>query len=216
MSLVNDIHAVIDVGTSPAWVGTQSPLTLTISGGGADLFSGTWTGANQLGNGEATVPLDRTGAARVPEDTENRRQLAAGGGTFVRLDLWDPGNYVIWTDEDPYQTAIDTTVLDPSSIRLAARGNDLLRPRHVVVWGLTQARLANYPMAPGTVVTPVPLGLATDLSSIALSTDFREGMTSMLVPFLVPWRRANAALPERLVDTVVLTLGLGNDQNAPS
>jgi hypothetical protein len=102
MSLVNDIHAVIDVGSSPAWVGTQSPLTLTISGGGADLFSGTWTGANLLGNGESTVPPDRTGAARVPLDTEGRRQSAAQGGLVERMDLWDRRNYGIWPDEDPY------------------------------------------------------------------------------------------------------------------
>ena len=34
MPLVNDIHVMIDVGGSPAWAGTKSALTLTISGGG--------------------------------------------------------------------------------------------------------------------------------------------------------------------------------------
>jgi hypothetical protein len=215
MSLVNDIHVMVDVGKTPTWVGTNSALTLTISGGGSDLFVGSWTGANQLGGGFPTVPIDRTGPARVPVDTQNRRDLAEGG-PFVKTDLWSPTNYLIFQDEDPYQPTVDTTVLDASSIRLATRGPDLLRPRHIVVWGLTNARLANYPMAPATVPTPVPLGIATGLTSVALSTDFREGMTSFLVPRMAPWRRANPALPERRVDTVVLTIGLGDDHNAPT
>lgn len=210
MPFVNEIHVVVDV-EDDRYVGTNDPLNLTISGEGADLFEGTWTGANILGNGH-TVPQNRTGAALVPMDTDFRRK--AGGGPFASLDMWHRENYLVYTDEDPYAPGFDTAQLNPSSIRLSIRGSDLVYPRHIVVWGLADRPLANYPAAPATLRTPVPLGMALNVNK-RLSNSFQEGSQSMLIPRVAPWVRANAAAGERRVDQVILTLGLSASPNAP-
>jgi hypothetical protein len=213
MPIVNEIHVVVDV-EDDRYVGTNSPLNLTISGNGIDLFDGSWTGSNTLGFGD-TVPRNRSGAALVPSDTENRRQLADSSGLFVRSDLYSDMSYFIYTDENPYAPSFDTAQLDPSSIRFGIRGADLLYPRHIIVWGLADLPLANYLTAPATVRTPVPLGLALNVNK-RLSTTFSEGPQSMLIPRVAPWRRANPADAERRVDQVIVTIGLGSDSNAPS
>jgi len=211
MPTVDRIHVVVDV-EDDRYVGTNAPLNLTISGGGADLFEGTWTGANSLGNGD-TVPRNRTGAALVASDTDGRRSLANDGGPFWRLDLWSKENYGVFEgDPNPYAVSFDTALLDPSSIRLAIRGSDLIYPRHIVVWGMADLRLANYPNTPATVRTPVPLGMALNVNR-RLSTTFSEGSQSMLIPRVAPWVRA-AGMGERQVDQVIVTLGLGSDRDA--
>jgi hypothetical protein len=40
MPIVNEIHVLVDV-EDDRYAGTNDPLTLTVSGGGADLFAGT-------------------------------------------------------------------------------------------------------------------------------------------------------------------------------
>lgn len=212
MPIVNEIHVIVDV-EDDRYVGTNDPLNLTISGGGVDLFEGTWTGANLLGSGQ-TVPQNRTGAALVPRDTEWRRK--AGGGPFVSSDFRHRENYLVYTDvEDPYALGVDTAQLDPSSIRLSIRGGDLIYPRHIVVWGVADLPLANYPGAPATLRTPVPLGMALNVNR-RLSSTFSEGPQSMLIPRVAPWVRANPPGGERRVDQVILTLGLGPSPNAPA
>jgi hypothetical protein len=211
MPFVNEIHVVVDV-EDDRYVGTNDALTLTVSGGGADLFVGSWTGSNTLGNGQ-TVPQNRTGAALVPLDTDTRRGLAKNSNPVARDDLWSAISYYIFQDENPYAFGFDTAQLDPSSIRLGILGSDLLYPRHIVVWGLADLRLANYQDAPATVRTPVPLGLALNVNR-RLSNTYSEGPQSMLIPRVAPWARSDAAGGERRVDQVILTLGIGSTESA--
>jgi hypothetical protein len=213
MTIVNRLHVLVDVGND-RWGGCNSALNLGIASGGRDVFSGTWTGANQLGNGH-TVPANRTGAALVPRDTENRRlkaRLNVYPAPFgMRGDPWQAISYESPADEDYYEAALDTASLEPSSIRLTNTGADLLRPGQILVWGMADLRLVNYPEAPGTVKTPVPLAAASDLGVI-LSNTFAEGPSSMVLPRTPPWRRNDGAV--RRADKILLTIRLGPSSNA--
>jgi hypothetical protein len=148
----------------------------------------------------------------VPSDTYSRRQFAAGSG-LARTDLWAENNCFIFRDEDSYSFWFDTALLDPSSTRLSIRGNDPISPRHIVVWGMTTLPLADYPDTPAVVRTPVPLGMALHVNK-RLSGQFHEGPRSMLISRVAPWSPANQASGERVVDQVILTIGLGSDPNA--
>jgi hypothetical protein len=92
---------------------------------------------------------------------------------------------------------VDTTPLDPSSIRLELRGDDLLRPLHILSWGIE---------AGGAIV---PLTVDTDLA-INLSGDLDEGVGSM------PLALVDSGTDATPLSEVVVFVSLTGNPNAPT
>lgn len=92
---------------------------------------------------------------------------------------------------------LDTGPLDPSSARLELRGDDLLCPQHVLLWGV---------MADGAVV-PMTMDLDVDVN---LSDDEGEGFGSM------PLRLVDSGNDATRFNEVVAFVSLANNANAPT
>lgn len=92
---------------------------------------------------------------------------------------------------------LDTGPLDPSSVRLELRGDDLLSPLHVLLWGLESG---------GAVV---PLTVDLDLG-VNLSDDEGEGFGSM------PLTVVNSGDDATSFTEVVVFVSLANNANAPT
>lgn len=90
---------------------------------------------------------------------------------------------------------LDTGPLDPSSVRLELRGDDLLHPLHILLWGIE----------PGGAVVPLTVDLDVGVN---LSDDEGEGNGSM------PLRLVDSGDDDTLCDEVVAFVSLANDVNA--
>ncbi len=92
---------------------------------------------------------------------------------------------------------LDTGPLSPSSIRLALHGSDLLRPLHILTWGID---------AGGAIV---PLTVDTDIG-ITLSDDFGEGVGSM------PLALVDSGTDATAFSEVIVFASLTGNQYAPT
>lgn len=91
--------------------------------------------------------------------------------------------------------SLDTAGLAPSSIRFAIHGEDLIRPEHMLAWGLD------------ATMAVVPLSLDLDMA-VDVSEDAVEG------PGSVPLRLVDSGDAATPLDKVVLYVALGGDRNA--
>ncbi len=92
---------------------------------------------------------------------------------------------------------LDTGPFDPSSIRLELRGDDLLRPRHLLLWGID----------PGGAVVPLTVDLDVGVN---LSDDEGEGFGSM------PLTLVDSGDDATLFNEIVVLVSLANNANAPT
>jgi len=197
MTVVTRILACVQAQDA-RWSGTPGPLFLTLSSATGDLFTSTWAMSHPNAAGEV-VPDGAASLAPLP--LEHRR---------------DPGDrpyYLIYADFNPYTVALETDEIAPAGARLVVRTDNLLRPRHVIVWGEAdlpagRGRLdAHEP--PEIMTTPIPIALALDVAGVDLSSDNREGPQTMVLPAARPTRGRATAITRLLV-----VVGLGDDGNA--
>jgi hypothetical protein len=197
MTLVTRIYAAVQV-QDDRWSGSKGPLFLTLTGADVDLFTSTWAYTLPLHGGD----LVYDGLAAVTLLPIEQRK-----------DPLDTYYYDIFTDIDPYVVAVETNDIGPQGARLGVRGNNLIRPRHVAVWGEAalprgRGRLdAHEP--PPIMTTPIPIAVATGVEGVTLSGDNREGPQTMPVPVVAPTRGRDTPVTRLLV-----MVGLGNDPNA--
>jgi hypothetical protein len=197
MTLVTRMYACVQVHNDP-WSGTKGPLCITLAGVDGDLFASTWAHSLPVRGGD----LVYDGMAVVTALPIERRE-----------DPWATDYYDIWPEIDPYVVTVETTRIVPAGVRLGIRGNNLVRPRHVVVWGeatLTRGRgrLDAHEPTP-LMTTPIPIALATDVEGLRLSGDNREGPQTMPIALATPSRGRDTAIKRLLI-----IVGLGEDRNA--
>src|SRR5262249_4685946 len=130
-----------------------------------------------------------------------------------REDPLDTFYYDVFPELDPYVVAVETNDIAPPGARLGARGNNLIRPRHVAVWSeadLPRGRgRLDRSEPPPIMTTPIPIAVATDVDGMSLSGDNREGPQTMPVPVVIPSRGR-----ETPVTRLLVMVGLGDDRNA--
>jgi hypothetical protein len=131
---------------------SNSNWRLIFNSGGVDIVNELAHPSSRFG--ESTVDL----ASRFPPE----------GFACVYVFGMPTGNFIGDSDLIPASLSVDTTLLNPSSIRIEMtdnNSNDLLRPRHILLWGIDAA---------GAIVP-----LAIDSDAPTLSADAREGLSSI-------------------------------------
>ncbi len=108
---------------------------------------------------------------------------------------------------------VESDDIAPAGVRLGIRTDNLLNPKHVLVWAEAdleagRGRLdAHEP--PEIIRTPIPLAAAFDLTGSEISSDNREGPQSIVIPLAHPSH--GRAVP---VARLVAMVRFGMDRNA--
>jgi hypothetical protein len=94
--------------------------------------------------------------------------------------------------------SFDSALLNPSSIRLSIHGSDIIRPKHIVLWGTDSAM----------AIVPLALNTNLDMNDTKLSEDRTEGRGS------IPLTLVDSGTGSTQLNEVLLYVSLANDRNA--
>ena len=167
------------------WSSSGDEWHLIVNSAGADVLNKT-VSYTHLGAGTGQI-------VTVGPDA---RQFPPGG--FARVYIF--GERVLtgtplFSDQVSAQFAVETALLEASSLRFGIHGRDLIRPRHVLLWGYDAA------------MAVVPLALDVDLSA-EVSEDESEGPSSIALTLV------DSGSDSTPLNEVMLYVELTSDRNA--
>lgn len=120
--------------------------------------------------------------------------------SFARVYSFGTYNSNHRANYDPLSVtfSFDTAQLNPSSIRFHIHGSDIIRPKHVVLWGL-DSQMA---------IVPLALNTNMDSDDTKLSQDPEEGRGS------IPLALVDSGTGSTLLSEILLYVSLTDDRNA--